>query len=663
MKHFKVESKKSEDFKRRRWLRHGLLNLIFALITAISGCWLIFHETAENNVWLTNPKTSTINHSEIVVNRGVIVPGKIDARRIRSADAVSTSLSFQYRMPGANAKTGSPFLSIGSISKDGGILSLVNSRGEFTVTTGTSNASRWGQAAYGGYYSNAGWHTISVNVVRNRSISIYVDHQLINAFSWNGNFLRPGSKDLEFVAENGAMVRNVSLSVTTWTNLKGTSLLIKRLGQAAGILLLSSGIAILSNLLFRRVIPRSVINRDLVKLAFGVIGVGTLINVFIGVMRFQPPSFQYSRNTWLFWSEPRFSDLFQILEISRSLQPYGNFNGSYPPFGYFAIYPLSQLNEYVSLFIFLCLFVGFFTWWVSRSFAMGFSFAPKIAIVLTGLFCLPVSFGIDRANLDLIIFVIVALGIALLEKSKRLSAASLLAIAGAMKLYPGLYLLRYVKRGEIKYLASGIISILILTLGSLMFFDGGIRSNIHLWLLSVQMNIASAKPNPGNAWYNSSLVGWCQAVAIATSGVKSGLRIESLATHFAGLLEISLTLALIWYLRYREFSSWRSTALITLLFLGVLNPSFYYEEIFLLIPLSLFVKQALSNSRTIFISVIFGLLLMPKSYLYVNGMTETGELLTFPLILLLCLAILWDGISERRLSSRAHGKHLKLVNA
>ncbi len=80
----------------------------------------------------------------------------------------------------------------------------------------------------------------------------------------------------------------------------------------------------------------------------------------------------------------------------------------------------------------------------------------------------------------------------------------------------------------------------------------------------------------------------------------------------------------------------------------------YYELLFLLIALSLFVKHASVNRNNLAIAALFGLLLAPRAWFYLgNSMIDVSVLSSAPLLIGLVAAVLYDGHHERKAAKGA----------
>ena len=376
-------------------------------------------------------------------------------------------------------------------------------------------------------------------------------------------------------------------------------------------------------------------------------GIGIAINILVDLSHFQASSTPFvERNTWLYTQYFRFSDFFQSFELLHSFNPYNIQRGSYPPIGYWLLAPVVWLNEYAALFVTLALFLGFMIWWLLRSFTLGMPLLHRVFIVAVALLSLPVSVAIDRGNVDLIVFVIVVLGIASFEQDRNAMAALWIGLAGAAKILPILYLLLFLRGRKLRYIVLGVLAA---GFSSLLGFAGfGLVHSLY-GFKSAFSALQIQNHNPINSTYfNASIVGWVQSIGYAINGAKGAQAISNVLKSFVLPVDILGTLVLVCYLRWREASVWRAVTLITGLFILLNEVSYYYELLFLFIPLSLFVKYAAVNRRGLIIGVLFGILLAPRAYFYLGSTrVDSSVLTTAPLLLALLVIVVYDGYRER----------------
>ena len=495
------------------------------------------------------------------------------------------------------------------------------------------------------------WVSISVNVERSQSFIYRVNGQQVQSLTLNLPVLRPAPSMLAVSGGFGGSVRSATMVVTLFaTQMSRASYLLIRLAQVMGIVLIVAAVILLAQRYLSDLIPTALrARRSLVLTTFWSMGVSLAINVLVDLPRFQRASgLLLERNTWLNSQYSRFGDFFVPFELLHSLNPYNIQNGSYPPIGYWLLAPVVWLNEYAALFVTLALVLGFLVWWLWRSFTCGMPVHQRILIVVVALLSLPITFG-DRGNIDLIIFVIVVVGIAAFEQQKNLKAALWLGLAGAAKITPILYLLLFLRGRKLKYLVIGVAFAGFLTaLGFSGFRSGLIGSlgDFKAGLSSLQVQNHNAK---GSTPFNASILGWLQSLGYAAKGLSGAQAVNNALERFVVPVEILGVLVLAWYIRWRESSLWRSVTLITGLFILLNQVSYYYELIFLFVPLSLFVKHATVNRRGIVIGVLFGIVLAPRAYFYLaNSRVDSSVLTTAPLLIALLVAVVYDGYRERR---------------
>jgi hypothetical protein len=89
--------------------------------------------------------------------------------------------------------------------------------------------------------------------------------------------------------------------------------------------------------------------------------------------------------------------------------------------------------------------------------------------------------------------------------------------------------------------------------------------------------------------------------------------------------------------------------LVTVAILLLPQVAYAYDLVYLLVPLSLLVRDAPDGPGTRRIAALFGLLLAPKSYLYLGtSFINSSTLLEAPLLVALAVAVVLDGRAEAR---------------
>ena len=494
------------------------------------------------------------------------------------------------------------------------------------------------------------WIRVSASTTRNQSYVYKVNGRPIQAFTWNVPILAVNPSHLLVSTAFGGTVRSTVLAVTLYRPPSDTRYFTTRLAQGLGMVAVALGIILIAQRALFRLIPiASGVRRSLVLITFGTTGFGILINAVVDLLHFQHSPLPYfEHNTWLVAQYPRFSDFFQASEILKTFNPYGILTGNYPPVGYWLTGPFLWMNEYAALFVFLSAIIGFLLWWFTRSFTVGLSRGERILVVVIALFSLPVTFAFDRANVDLLVFVMVVVGIAALQQRRSSLAATWLGLAAAAKIFPALYLLTFLRGGRLRYLAVAIGVALLATFLGFLGFAGTISHNVRALVSNQGLGAVQSSVAVSTTYFNTSLAGFAQAVGYGIDRDAGALAVMRIISPLVFPLEVVGTLILAWYLRFKEQVLWRATTLITITFLLLSDLSNYYALIFLFVPLALFLNDATISRRKVSISVLFGLALAPHSYFYFgDNFVDFSVLVTAPILVALGVCVVYDGIRER----------------
>jgi hypothetical protein len=497
------------------------------------------------------------------------------------------------------------------------------------------------------------WFQVKAVVQRSQSFRYYVDDVPVQSFTWNLPILNAAPVAMSVNGTFGGIVRHLTMTINLYkVDPDRVPYLLIRLCQLFALLALIASVIILSRRFLSRLIPRAGPRKPLVIATFSTMGAAILLNVVIDFLHFQRSNNLYlSRNSWLFTQYPRFSDFFQIYELLRSFNPYGIQSGNYPPFGYWLAAPFVWMNEYAALIAFIGLTVGFIVWWSYQCFTAGLPVMGRVLVVGVVLLSLPVSFAVDRANEDLVLFVFIVLGVAAFERLRPAMAASWIGIAAAAKLFPIVFLLIFLRSRRIRYIFVALVIVAALTLLGFATFRGTLIQNFDGFKSGYAVtNTQTQAPGGGilATYYNASVPAWMQSIGYAISGNSGLAAVRNVISPAILPFEAALGVALAAYLRWREQSLWRAVTLITTFILLFSDLSYYYELLFLFVALALFVKYADITRNSMIIAVLFGLSMAPRAYFYFgNSMVDVSVLTTAPLLIGLSAAVLFDGYMSR----------------
>jgi len=615
-------------------------------------------------VWATPPQNSTALPMTFQrTTTGDVGPGTWRAANVgtigstENARVVDLHLSFEMQVPSIPIiqRRYSRYF-VATPRNDKGIAFSLTRKGVLTGWIGQQYSTGPVAALISQRIPAGTWISLAVDVERNQYFSFSEDGQQVSAFTFALPDLNAVSPGLLIGGGPGGTfsgsVRDVVMTQTIYQPTGSTgSGAVRRGAQILGVVAIGVSIFLLARRFLRTMIPAAPgSKRSLVLVTFGTAGVLVAVNLVVDLLHLQTASSPaVARNTWLFAPYAEFSDFLQVFDIFKGLSPYGVQGGTYPPVGYSLVSPLSWMSSYAALFVFLAVFVGFFLWWSLASFGRNLRAAERVLVVAVLFLSLPVSIAIDRGNTDLWLFILLVFGIAAFERQRNVAAASWLGLLTAAKVYPVAYLLFFVRGRRWRYLALGLAIAGAATFAAFFLFDGTLAANVRGFLKGLNSLEGSYGSSLNSTYYNASVEGWIQAIAYVVNGVDGLHAARQVLSHVTIYSEVLTFALLAWYLRYRERSLWRGTTLITLWILLVPDVVYYYELLFLLIPLAMFVKYAPPTTRSIRMACLFGLAIAPKSYFYFGtGAIDVSVLLVAPTLIALACGVVYDGIAQRR---------------
>jgi hypothetical protein len=355
----------------------------------------------------------------------------------------------------------------------------------------------------------------------------------------------------------------------------------------------------------------------------------------------------YPHNTFLFRPDDRFNDFFNPLKGSFDRDPYNpkriHFIGGYFPFGYMVSFLFSLIQPWIISFgVFLIGFITYLCWYIM------FYLYPNVSVKDSHRFLIvfslafmtyPVLFALDRANFDIVIFILLSLSIFFYQKNKFTLSVVLLSLTIAMKGYTAILLALFLLDRRYKELFLAAILVPALTIGSLILFKEGLWGELTKMLVSFQSASKIAFDMGSLIRFNSSFYVFLlyllkpQIPKIASNPVfRLGYVLFAIAV-------VSFTLVTI---VKRKYPLWRSLLLLTSLMILLPPSSGDYRLLMLYPPLMLYVnnKEKLMADR--WITLVFGLLLIPKAYFVLQSDINIGVLINPLLLVTLFVCVLYS---------------------
>jgi hypothetical protein len=352
-------------------------------------------------------------------------------------------------------------------------------------------------------------------------------------------------------------------------------------------------------------------------------------------------------NTFLSVPQAHFSDYANMLSMCRDLNPYHSESRSgYPPLANLFYFAFSKLPGNIGEVLYFLIPLIFLFWGTYRRLT---TLPPyyKLQAALVLLISYPILFAVDRGNLDL--WIMVCLGVFLTNYTAKdsisLELANIaLAIAIALKLYPILFLLLYVKdRRFIGILKIALICSLA-TIAASALFAGGAPNAIKdfMGMLSTTDSLVTQKLE-----YGSSNVGIYYAGKILVELFHLNLDAKEVAMLYKRCAIVILLLSCGAVL-VKQLEFWSSAVCIVCLTCLVPTLSNDYRMVNFLFPLILIVNaRTLKPISALTAIVVISLLMVPKNYYLffpeiARGDIGIADILNPLLIGVLLLALLLD---------------------
>jgi len=338
----------------------------------------------------------------------------------------------------------------------------------------------------------------------------------------------------------------------------------------------------------------------------------------------------YPYNTFLFTPDDRFNDFFNMLRTCRDNSPYLSsywLKSVYFPAANTFFYLFSLIrNEWLSLGVYTCAFLaGYLSYIKKNLFALN-SYESVRDFIIIGFLTYPVLFSLDRANLDIYIFLLILGCVVFFQKGHFVLSALFLSLAIAMKLYPAVFILLFLKEKKYKEIAIMITAILCISVISLMSYQGSLSENLQ-GMQSALQSFNQMYSGASGLQHNVSYYGVLKLVTVGYYYIVQGIRDGATASILANgvlkipyifLVMIIFAFVALYILRYEQ-TLWKNVYLLSATMLLFPYVSFDYKLIHILIPIILFLQDKSWTPLCKTYLVLFGLMLIPNNYLYLKS--------------------------------------------
>lgn len=418
---------------------------------------------------------------------------------------------------------------------------------------------------------------------------------------------------------------------------------------------------------------RSLSKADKLRLATLILMVGFALSVFVHYWFGAYCGYRYPYSTYLLrpgdtmfldnvvTKNHSFGDLLAVCIHAENRDPYfasipqpfgdpRSFPSNYFPFGAMLPYPLTLVPYPWAVGIFIAAFAAVlfaFNWYFMRT---GDPYTDAISIAALTLMNYPAQVVVDRGNIEAFVFAFLAGFIVLLIRRQLAPSAALLGAAIAMKAVPIVFLPLFYRAAKRRGVGIAVGTAAVLTIVSLLLMNRPVHISV-LRLISVLLNYSgNVTAGLESANHSSSLYGlfaigaWLSQVSPSVATIWNTLL--SSYSLIAGAILISSMAACI----LLPMKLWEMATIATVCLVLLPQGSPDYRLIHLMIPFALFVNSKTDRANGLLNTVLFSLLLVPKSFIILAHETSLNSVLN-PIIMLILLARTLFAAYER------HGLH------
>ncbi|MDD2774048.1 MAG: glycosyltransferase 87 family protein [Elusimicrobiales bacterium] len=342
---------------------------------------------------------------------------------------------------------------------------------------------------------------------------------------------------------------------------------------------------------------------------------GFVLSFLYYYLRLSPPQPQ----SFLFPPSDRFGD-FSVL-LAASAKPYASTASgcNHFPFLLRFCWLFSLLPRMLSRWIWLLSFAGFGLAALYKGFKTGNKISDWTNTLIIFFLSYPVLFAVDRGNFETFVFMCVYLFAVSLYRGKRGLAALFLALAVALKPFPAVFLGLLLAEGEYDCAWRAVLGAALLTFACYLSYSGDVFETIirHFYILRYY-DYWSTYCDVGLA-FGHSLFGAAKALLF---GIQPALLAQpGFAAAFKpvyGALAFVSGAGLMWftYRRRATLAFWEKLALYVCAMNLLPFVSSDYKLLHLLLPLVFFVNEPETGRYDVLYAVLFGLLLVPKSFFH-----------------------------------------------
>jgi hypothetical protein len=335
----------------------------------------------------------------------------------------------------------------------------------------------------------------------------------------------------------------------------------------------------------------------------------------------------YPYSTFLFDPHDWMNDFNNMYEIVTGFSPYHSahwFQSNYFPFAnvffsVFAIIPSRETSLVCFLLVFAMIYVAFVMRMNRRFFGL-----PAYMVFILFIASYPMLFAVDRANVEIYLFLCLAFFCYMYFKAgNEIAGAVFLGATIAMKLYPGVFLVLFIRDRKWKALGLTLAVTATLTFVPLLLFRGGIVSNVS-WMMDAFREFSQRSTGIGGLQHSSTLYG-CIKIFFGMLYKLGFLGVGSdffVAFDASATIPYAVAVALLFAvicvpIVLKKVGNHAAILLLTGSMQLLPFVSYDYKLIAFYVPLAFFIARTKTRRFDGSMAALYGLLLIPKDYVFV----------------------------------------------
>jgi hypothetical protein len=313
----------------------------------------------------------------------------------------------------------------------------------------------------------------------------------------------------------------------------------------------------------------------------------------------------------------RFDDFFLNYRAVVTHNPYAT-NASQLsqfPFLYAIASLMTVFSEKTAVVIFILIFICFYFGYGIANLKSKNKLQTSFYVIVFSIFTYPFLFALQRANYEILIFILLAIFATLFRTNKRAFASVALTCAIAVKPFPAVFILLYVIEKKYKEAALILIGAIAITLASYEYIGGGLHANLIRHLANLELYNRDYVIGSAGLAFGHSLFGMIKTTFAIFAPVSFTTSVKLLYTAYPYVI-VSLMILTMIYLITNKLEYWVQVTFMVLIMNLFPFVSADYKLIHFLIPFYLFLnKLGITKYDYVYI-LLFVLLLIPKSYYY-----------------------------------------------